>query len=362
MGYRIEWKPSPNFTPGNQSQAYYGRPRTIEFGAGHWWGSPTAGYSHAGVVNTFLNPARQASAHAVVSEGLVTEMVRPHDISWATNNANPFTVSIELKPNMTPGDKETCAEYIADKGWHNLPWRPHNTWWNTACNPLPWGEIMTRAKQIHAAKHAPAPAPTPEWIRNLVDIQDVKLQVLVASTTVINLNTGQPVGSPIPQKTWVDFAKKTVVGGKTYLISNYSVTNAMPNGILEAHVGLPTPTPPVEDKPEWLKNWEDIADVTMYARADSDVVNLITGATVGTVKRGTPVDVASATTWHGQQYFITKYSTDKKLPHGMRVLDLDMKPVDPVPTPIPPAVPNEELIKEIKGLWQKILELMGRLK
>lgn len=462
MSYKLEWIRSPNFTPKSQVPAVYGRARTIQFGAGHWWGDPKAGYSHQGVINTFKNPARQASAHAVVSAGRVTEMVKKDDVAWATNNANPYTFAIELKPNATVADKETCAEYIADKGLHNTSWYPHKKWWPTACNPLDWGAIMRRAQAIYKAKHAPKPKPTPtpaptpakpkitwtklakplvmeaeksptklwdfnktawnqftksvkdfkkgeritiygkavnetlkatyllteysfnarithgfnqadlepyvapppakpEWQANLKDIKPVKLQVLVPESYIIDLNTLKTI-KPLGQGTWVDFVKKTTVKGTEYLISSYSATNAMPNGIPLKHVGLPAPAPepPIEDKPEWLKNWRDITDVTMYARVDAPVVNLINGETVATVKRGTPVEIASATDWHGKEYLITKWATSESVPHGIILVDLDMKPIEQ-DQPIPPSQPTEDLIKENNRLLNLILGLLQKI-
>jgi hypothetical protein len=452
MSYRLEWVASPNFTPASQVQRYYGRPRTIEFGAGHWWGDPNAGYSHQGVINTFLNPARQASAHAVISEGRVTEMVRSGDVAWATNNANPYTVAIELKPNMTAGDKYTCAEYIADKGWHNLQWKPHKTWWNTGCNPLPWGEIMQMAKDIWNQKHnAPAPTPSPvkadiewvklanplkmvctkqptklwnfnqtawggfgngvkdfnkgdqidiygkainktlgatylvtqysfdkkiangfnqadlepyvapapvapEWQRNLVDIEDVKLTVLPAEgTQVVNLNDLSNI-TPLAKGTVVDIAKKTVVNGKTYLLSAYSVANLLPNGLLADHLGVPA-QPPVNEKPEWLENWEDITDKKMYTRVKAPLVNLLDGSTIKEIDINTEVEIASATTWHGQKYMITKYSTDKQEPRGIALVNLDNDPIKDPEAPIPPA-PTQPTLEERVSILEKLYTLI----
>lgn len=466
MGYNKEWRGSPNYTPGSQTQAFYGRPRVIQFGAGHWWDDPSRGPSHDGVVNTFLNPARQASAHAVVSAGRVTEMVRDGDTAWATNNANPYTFAIETDPRITIGGQAaenvmaTLAEYIADKGFHNLQWYPHKHWWSTACNPIDWNEVMRRAKIVWQQKYGqPTPAPTPEWKRNLkkwdapktkiinqngaplrnlantpqiiktfdkgtpmeimaetkvgdwvywltryayenntgqgfdtylfeadappvpewqrnlTDIEDVKLMVLAANAPIIDLNSGKEVGKPIPQGTWVDIAKKTTVGGRTYLLSSYSVTNAMPNGILQEQLGIPapdpvTPEPPKpQPEPEWLQNWKDIEDVTMYARDKIDVVNLIDGSTITTIEKGKAIEIASSTEWHGQKYLITKYSTDKKAAAGIRLVDLDMKPVStdpPAPIPEDPDMPVDDMIKEIhswvkwlKDAVQKILSKLG---
>lgn len=455
MSYKLEWKASPNYTPGSQTQAFYGQPRSIKFGAGHWWNTPEAGATHDGVVNIFLNPARQGSAHAVLSDGRVTEMVRATDTAWTTNNANPYTYSIETDPrimwkwtssgaNKALGERifNTLCEYIADKGFHNLTWYPHNHWWQTQCNPIRWNEVMAGAKAVWQQKYGtPAPtwrpmdtprhllakedlrvinlstnqpvgnaikkgtdidfrekkeqngqlylrskystdaglnygidyrsleelpAPVPEWQKNLKDITAVKLMVLSATAPIYNLNdTRLQVGSPIPQGTWIDFTKQTTVGGKVYLISSYSATNAMPNGILKTDVGIPatnpgtTPTP----EPEWLKNWQDIADVTMYARADIEVVNLLDGSTVTTIAKGTAVEIASATEWHGQKYLITKYSTEKKAAAGIRVVDLSANPVEDTSEPIPedPDQPVDDLIKENNSLLKQILALLQKI-
>lgn len=466
MSYQLlPFRQSPNYTAGSQTAAFYGRPRTIEFGAGHWWDDPTRFPSFSGVVATLMNPARQASAHAVVGDGQVQPLVRDGDTSWATGSANPFTVSIECDPQViymwwAGGDKakakrifETLAEYIADKGWHNLPWKPHKTWMNTGCNPIDWGAVMVRAKQIWNEKHnapaptpqpsnaeivweklpspvtyvtnkkptklwnfnqtawggfgngvkdfgigeqivvfgrainrtlnatylvtqysfekritngfnandltvyvAPAPVPvTPEWQKNLKDITPVKLMVLTPQTPIVNLNDGSVI-KQLGQGTWIDFSKSTTVGGVEYLVSSYSATQAMPNGIKRADVGVPA-EPPVNEKPEWLKNWQDIADVPMYARSDTDLVNLEDGSTVKVIPRGTKLDISSTTEWHGHKYAITVYSTDKKIANGIRLDDLDMKPVDAdggnvEPAPTQPTIEENVnwLVKAVKAI------------
>lgn len=441
MSYKLEFIQSPNYTPGSQTKAFYGRPRTIEFGAGHWWGDPNAGYQHQGIINTFLNPARQASAHAVVSAGRVTEMVRSWDTAWCTNNANPFTFAIELKPNMTAEDRETVAEYIADKGYHNIPWKPHKTWFNTGCNPLDWEGIRARAAQIVAERNTPKVkevrrdvynplkkfqvtkdtylynipggsvnnnkvykvgefidiaqalfftdgsvyyrtkyssdnelptgfrtdvmkeyVPTPEWEKNIVDVEDVKLMVLPAEgTQVYNLADGKAI-TPLAKGTWVDIAKKTTVGGKVYLISKYSVDNALPNGILQEALGVPV-EPPKETKPEWLEKWLDIEDVVMYTRVKAPLVNLIDGSTIKEIEINQPIEVASTTEWHGQKYAITKYSTDKKEARGIALVNLDKDPIKEPETPAEPdpEKPTEDLIKENNSLLKQLLALVNQI-
>jgi len=427
MSYKLSFTQSPNYTPASQVRSAYGRPRTIEFGAGHWWDNPAVNPSFAGVINTLMNPSRQASAHAVVTGGEVRELVRQEDASWATGVANPFTVSIETDPRITTGGQTaenimaTLAEYIADKGWHNLPWKPHKYWMTTGCNPIDWDEVMRRAKATWQSKygqpavtetHRDVYSPlrrmvftkdanllnipsgsklndkvyakgeeidfaqalffsdgsvyfrtkyssdneigsgfrtdvvtdvvkTPEWQANLKDITPVKLTVLVAQTPLYNF-ADMSVIKQLGQGTVIDFVKTTTVGGVEYLLSSYSATAAMPNGIKRSDVGVPA-QPPVNEKPEWLKNWLDIEDVKMYARADTDLVNLEDGSTIKVIARGSEIAVASTTEWHGQKYAITEYSTGKKLAQGIRIDDLDMKPVgDGTPTEPAPEQPSTQ--------------------
>lgn len=181
---------------------------------------------------------------------------------------------------------------------------------------------------------------TPEWVKNRKNIEAVKLMVLPAQTPLYSL-LDLSVIKNIAQGTWIDFIQSTTVQGKEYLISSYSGQNGLPNGILREAVGVPAVEP--NEKPEWLKNWQDIADVTMYARCDTDLVNLEDGSTIKVVPLGTAIEVASSTEWFGHKYAITKYSTEKMEARGIRIDDLDMKPIDTSGTPVPPAETQPEI-------------------
>lgn len=466
MGYTKNWVPSPNYTPGPQTQAAYGRPRSISGGAGHWWNLPSLAGNHDGIVSFMANPARQAAPHAVLSDGRVTEMVRDSDTAWCTAAANPYTFAIEIDPRImykwgydgagaadrAHGERifQTLCEYIADKGYHNLPWKPHNVWApGTQCNPIPYDEVMARAKQIWQEKYGqPAPKPqwqqnlkkwpasrtmyarddntplrnlantpqviknfgkatpfeiaaetkvgdyvyyltryayengtgqgfdtyelqdsdpnaVPEWIKNLVDTADVKLFVLpAAGTPVIDLNTGNVIPeSVIAKGTAVDIAKSTTVGGKQYLISSYSASRGMANGILASDLGA-LAEPPKQEKPEWIKNLHDITDVTMYTRAEVPLVNLVDGSTIKMLPINTPVEIAEATEVAGLEYFISVYAAAKDQPNGILVAHLDKDPIKAPDEPAEPAPeqPNleqrvgilEAFMAAIKALLEKI--------
>lgn len=449
MSYQLlPFRQSPNYTPASQTQAVFGQPPSRNQGAGHWWDDPTRFPSFAGVVATLMNAARQASAHDVVGDGVVQPMVRKADTSWCTGNANAYTYSIEVDPQIiyrwrAGGDKakanrifETLAERIADVAMHDKTWRPHK-YWNpsTACNPIEWADVMRRAKEYWNAKHnAPTykwvamdeprqliangdirvlnlatgqrvgntipkntvidfsskttfngklflrskystqqglnygieytslrekPAPIAEWQLNLKDIKPVKLMVLPAQTPIIDLNSLKVI-KQLGQGTWIDFTKSTTVKGVEYLLSSYSASNAMPNGIKRADVGVPA-VPPVNEKPEWLKNWVDITDVKMYTRADTDLVNLEDGSTIKVIPRGTEVDVASTTEYFSHKYAITAYSTEKKLGQGIRLDDLDMKPVDPDGGDVEPAPTQPTIEENVNWLMQAVKAILAFL-
>lgn len=333
---------SPNYTPENQVRATWGRPRTIEIVAQHWWGDPNTNPTFEGVISTLCNPSRQASAHFVATGTgrRVACLVDLNNASWATNSANPYSISIEGDPRCRNEDYDVIAEVIAELRVAygvQLPIKPHNAFVATQC-PGNYDLNRLNALALEKQKYAdirkdygqitiPAPqppAPTqPEWIRNLKDIADVKLSVLPAGgTKVINLNTLAPVNDVIiPKGTQIDIAKETTVGGKKFYISSYSASNGISNGVLASDLGVPA-EPPVQEKPEWLKNLKDIADIDMWTRSDTPVLDLTTSQTVQTLPINTKVRVIKATEVLGKQMLVldgektmvdTMYVTDKPI-------------------------------------------------
>ncbi len=205
---------------------------------------------------------------------------------------------------------------------------------------------------------APAPAPTkPEWELNRKTIEPVKLTVLATQTPIVNL-TDLSVIKQLGQGTVVDFVASTTVKSKEYLISSYSSERNQPNGILRADVGVPA-APPNNEKPTWLTTWYDTEDVDMYARADTDLVNLEDGKTIKVIPRGEKIRVASMTEWFGHKYAITAYSTERKEGRGIRLDDLDLKPVVNN-QPLPPAEEQPDL-KELNAIVEAIKKLLDQI-
>ena len=156
---------SPAFSAGRP----VGAPDSITI---HHWGSD--GQTHQGVVDYLTRPGATTSAHYVVSDGRVTQIVHDYDRAWhagdgITRPGNGRSIGIECRPEMSDGDFETVAKLIAAirAQWGNLPLFPHSHWTATAC-PGRWrdrlGELSARADAIAGGSYptqAPSPAPIP---------------------------------------------------------------------------------------------------------------------------------------------------------------------------------------------------------
>ena len=152
---------SPNYTPKNRVQATWGRPRTIEAIAIHWWGDPNTGPTYEGVISVLCNPNRRASAHFVATGTgrRVACLVDLNNASWATNSANPYTISIECDPRARDEDYDVVAELIAKirSVYGNIPLVPHRQFIATAC---PGNYDLNRLNAIAATKIA---RPEDDW-------------------------------------------------------------------------------------------------------------------------------------------------------------------------------------------------------
>jgi hypothetical protein len=338
MSYQyITNRNSPNYTPAAQVAAVFGLARAIEGYTYHWWGDPSTQPTFDGVVSWLCRPGGGSSAHYVLEEGRVACIISPLDAAWHSGNArgNARTIGIEMNPRASEGDYRTAAEFSAqlmDAFGDQLKYR-HSDWFQTQCcgvydvnridrdsyqynSGAEWGDVYPKNAPVQQTPPVVVPPPVqppvvdPEWIRNLKDITDVQLSVLpAAGTQVINLNTMQPVPDQlIPRGTKVDIAKETTVGGKKFFISSWSATKGAPNGILAADLGTPVVAPPAE-KPEWLKNLQDIADKDMYTRSETPVLNLADGKTAKILPINTPVRIIKATQVLGQDLLVVDGET-----------------------------------------------------
>lgn len=132
MTYRKEKKHSPNNSP----RSKYGHGAKIKGITIHHWGSD--GQKHANVVAWLTSSDNHnSSAHYVVSDGLVTQLVEDNRAAWhsGNNEGNGTTIGIECRPEMSAGDWATLVELCVDleKKHGSMKYYRHKDWKNTAC-------------------------------------------------------------------------------------------------------------------------------------------------------------------------------------------------------------------------------------
>lgn len=257
---------SPNYTPANRVQATWGRPRTIEAIAIHWWGDPNEGPTLEGVVATLCNPNRGASAH-IVATGTGRRaacLVNLTDASWATNSANPYTISIECDPRCRDEDYDVIGEVIAQLRsiYGNLPLVPHKQFASTAC---PGNYDLARLDREARNKIA-----KPEWdwghVENkapVITTKDETKTENIPFETVRRPDADRLVGEEVVVEDGVNGSrvivtritytdgketKREVVTDKTTKPKNQVVFYGTKEPVVEAPVELEEPTPELPSK------------------------------------------------------------------------------------------------------------------
>lgn len=354
MSYKYSFRQSPNYTPGAQAPSVWGRKRTIDKIAIHWWGDPAQKPTLAGVVNVLCNPARQASAHYVVEAGQVAQLVKENDASWATNSANPYTISIECNPRMTAGDLDTVGELIANI-WKRLGKKGlirHKDIVATAC-PGTYSSRLDTLVNIANKYLTPKPNPTPSWR----PVEKPRKMVTLDNVAVIDVVTGAVQGS-LAKGTQVDIASKTTYGNIYYLRSKYATDSNKNWGIRGDKLGeivpIPVPPPPI---PEWEKNSKNYETaVILYARKGCRLYDIMTGEvddSVSEFPEGKVFDqIVRETSVKSQTYYISKYSADKNVWKGFRSQDVTTDaPLPPEPKkndPTPDSVAGTDRIGAVE--------------
>jgi hypothetical protein len=320
--------PSPNYTPDTQTQAVYGRPRTIEKIAIHWWGDPNTNPSFEGVVAVLRNPTRQASSHYVATGTgrRVAHLVEEKHTSWATNSANPFTISIECDPRCRAEDYDVVAELIANirKRHGNLPLVPHKLYSATQC---PGNYDLARLDREAKAKMV---TPVPSAVK----LPKITTYQTKAGANLVQIKDQKVIKAYKANEVYEAYATISY-GGKTYYITKYSYDNKIQNGVVSSSVFIPAPVVVPPTVPAYEKNLIRYpSDKRAWIVNDSQLRDIITGKPEGAVfTKGQVIDqVAAETSYNGNVYFITRYSLDRKAWKGFIAKDLSITP-PPVPEP-----------------------------
>lgn len=133
----MSYKFVKNIGRNHSSRSSYGYGSGIDGITVHWWGGK--GQKFRNVVDWLRGYTgnRGSSAHYVVQDGLVEQIVEDSRASWhgGNNKANGTTIGIEMRPEMTDGDWETLVELCVnlERKHGSMKYYGHKDWKNTAC-------------------------------------------------------------------------------------------------------------------------------------------------------------------------------------------------------------------------------------
>ena len=325
--YTKFWKPSPNYTPAHLVPSVWGRKRTIEKIAIHWWGDPKKNPSFEGVVNVLTNPKRQASAHYVATGTghRVAQLVQEKDASWATNSANPFTISIECDPRARADDYEVVAELIADiwKRHGKIGLVPHRNYAPTVC-PGVWD--LNRLYKLAEKKLTP---PVPKSVK----LPKVIKYRTKSGARLVDIAKGKTIKTFKAGEVYEAYAK-IVYQNRTYYVTKYSHSKGIKNGVVSSSLYTKPPKPPAPSEPEYKKNLVRYKDDKTGYTVAGKLIEIPTGKTVGGFEDGTEIQIAAQTAFKGKTYYITRYSLDKGIWNG--ITGISFTP------PAPPEPPKDD--------------------
>lgn len=202
MHFNLLDTPSPSFTPSATVRRVYGRPRTFEAIAIHWWGDPAQNPAFESVVSHLCDPFVEVSAHYVATGTgrRVARLVDENDVAWATNSANPYSIAIECDPRCRDEDYDVVAELITDI-WRRrgrLPLIPHNKFAQTRC-PGDWD--LARLEQIATKKLQGGDMYEGKTIEQLAkeaktnrEVAEVRAKLLAQVALAAGVNPDKPIG------------------------------------------------------------------------------------------------------------------------------------------------------------------------
>lgn len=127
----------------NQGRAYrhhgtiFNRSASVKGIVIHWWGEP-AGQSHQGIVDYLASAnSRSSSAHYVVSQDRVTQLVGLNDTAWHAGvyDVNAESIGIECRPEMDAATYRNVVSLVSKlHGAYGSLWlAPHKTFTDTTC-------------------------------------------------------------------------------------------------------------------------------------------------------------------------------------------------------------------------------------
>ncbi|AZP36905.1 MAG: peptidoglycan recognition family protein [Acidipropionibacterium acidipropionici] len=126
----------------------------------HWWGEP-AGQTHQGIVDYLTSAnSRSSSAHYVVSQSRVSQLVGLNDTAWHAGvyDVNAESIGIECRPEMDAATWRNVVSLVSKlHGAYGPLWlEPHKSFTDTTC-PGVYSERIDDLKVIAAGSRTDIP-------------------------------------------------------------------------------------------------------------------------------------------------------------------------------------------------------------
>ncbi len=367
--------------------------------------------SEDSAILVFQRASRNASAHYVVGDRDITQMVNLNDTSWADGNwaSNLRSITIEHEGGWeykngkygpySIGMQNNAAKLVAwlrDQGYVTH-YRLHRdvTSGSTSCpGDLPYQAIWDKASAIIKQYNAPTPPPQPEWLKNRQVLpkdmsKDFKVYSHKAGIYLYDLDSKLV---PADTRRWginQDFqiGGTTKVGGVTYYITRSSVNTNAATGLRDSEISktpyvVPKPTPPPvpvpppqPETPSWVDSIIDETNTTQYVLRATPLIDLENGRPYLDAdgketwfKAGDIIkDISAHTIVAEKKYVLTEFAFGKvtagewkKWGNGIDGNDLSVDPISAPPnTPANPD-PIPEWFKQILiQLMNFFKELLG---
>lgn len=372
--YNIEIKAASKngwFTP-TEAQAYYGRYGRDVYIV-HWWGNPGQVGTHDATVNYILGTAAAGnmSVNYVLSNGKISLLVNPDNVSWGAQGGNPTGINIEHEPTLNDeGYKRSgwLKEQLEQRYGKRLAIKGHRDYYATACpgtislDRIEQETDKWRRKEYDQPISPPAPISTPPEEPKLTVVEVVdRTMFTLANAKLVNM-TDLSVVKTFPLDTSMGVRQKVRYNNlefyRTVSATDQNRLQGFLVGDLKDTITEPT-LPPVVELPEWEKNLRDIDDTEYWIKEKTPLVDITTGLAVKELDKDVSFIASALTMANGIEYRITDYSFKKGIFNGVPINKLTLtKPGVPN---IPPVPDYEQRLSALEALAAKIVQFLSSI-
>lgn len=406
MAYTIENKyvTTNSFTV-SQAERYYGRKRTVDEFIYHWWNTvANRAKSPMDIYNYMIRANKSVNFILGWDDAMgkvrIIAMTPLDRVALTTQNANIFSISVEVDPLITTSDPRAYELYKA-LGWLHFQMEKHfgkrlrsgihKQYWQTQCSPIDKARGLREADKWRSGTYDPVtPKPPIEGaVIEYTRFDDApRLYKFNRDASMHNFNHKRHAD----MEKILDFKKGdtiAIVGqavnktvNSTYYLTDWSFGTdqkhpnqvRFTNGINMVNLDRVIPDNPIAQEPKVVKREEFKPSKPMEVAVNTYLVEIPSADRAIDTKEyaaGEIIEnIAERTEWdNGEKFYRTGFSVSKNIARGFRegVLKdiVEKPPVEPTP-PTEPEVPDvpdlppseDSYAEQNNNLLKQILELL----